>query len=472
MLCYLAGVSRVLIVANDVVALRMAGPGIRCFELGRSLAADGHQVTLVGVGATDLRSPGLTVMGELGSAALDHLAGAQDLIILEGLALVRYPTLAQVRVPLVVDLYDPFPIALLGQEEHLGMPQREREDAQVRQAVRDLLRLGDFFVCASETQRDLWLGSLLAEGRLNPRTWSEDPTFRQLIDVVPFGLPSTPPPTRASRARLPLPGIDPGDLVLLWGGGIYNWFDPLTLIEALARTEDVSPPVKLVFMSTSHPNSGIPPKMWMTRRAVELSDQLGLTGRRVYFNTDWVPYQERGSWLAGADCGVSTHFDNAETHFAFRTRLLDYLWAGLPIICTQGDHFASLVKEHHLGWTVPARDPLALEHAIREMARDGARREEISARVRSQAAELTWEGTTAPLRSFTRAPRGAPDAPRSPGMAAPARGSLRLTPAEVSQLLRRAVAVWRREGARSTLRRARAWWRRRQSAQRPTAGQR
>ena len=471
-LCYLARVSRVLIVANDVVALRMAGPGIRCFELGRSLAADGHQVTLVGVGATDLTSPGLTVMGELGPSALDHLAGSQDLIFLEGLSLVRYPSLAQVRVPLVVDLYDPFPIALLGQEEHLGMAQREREDSQIRGAVRDLLRLGDYFVCASETQRDLWLGSLLAEGRLNPRSWSDDPTFRRLIDVVPFGLPAAPPPARAAGGRMPLAGIDPQDLVLLWGGGIYNWFDPLTLIEALARTEDLSPPVKLVFMSTGHPNSGIPPKMWMTKRAMELSDELGLTGRRVYFNTDWVPYEERGRWLAGADCGVSTHFDNAETHFAFRTRLLDYLWAGLPIICTRGDHFARLVEDHQLGWTVPARDPLALEQAIRELAEDRARREEISARVLAQAAQLTWERTTAPLRSFARAPRGAPDAPRSPGAAAQAQSALRLTPSEASQLLRRAVAVWRREGARSTLRRARSWWRRRRPAPRPTSGQR
>ena len=453
--------SRVLIVANDVVAIRMAGPGIRCFELGRALVADGHQVTLVGVGATDLTSPGITVSPELARSSLGRLARSHDLVLVEGLALVRYPVLAELETPLVVDLYDPFPIALLGQEEHLGMREREREDSQVRQAVSDLLRLGDYFICASETQRDLWLGSLLTSGRLNPRNWSRDPTFRQLIDVVPFGLPGTAPAGRGAGSRLPLSGVDPEDLVLLWGGGIYNWFDPLTLIRAVAQVEDLSPPVKLVFMSTSHPNSGIPPKMWITKQAMELSDRLGLTGRRVFFNREWVPYEERARWLAGADCGVSTHFENAETHFAFRTRLLDYLWAGLPIICTEGDHFAHLVEERQLGWTVPARDPAALEGAIRELARDPTRREEISARVRAEAQELTWDRATAPLRSFAKAPARAADLPRRRGRATDHRPSPWPTAPEAMHLVRRAAASWRRDGAAATLRRARSWWARR-----------
>ncbi len=458
---YLAEVSRVLIVANDVVAIRMAGPGIRCFELGRSLAADGHQVTLVGLGSTDLASPGITVSPELGPTALERLARSHDLVLIEGLALVRYPVLRELDSPLVVDLYDPFPIALLGQEEHLGMAEREREDFQVREAVSDMLRLGDYFICASETQRDLWLGSLLAAGRLNPRNWSRDPTFRQLIDVVPFGLPEAPPPARDRGSRLPLPGVEQDDLVLLWGGGIYNWFDPLTLIQAVARVEDVSPPVKLVFMSTSHPNSGIPPKMWITRKVLELSDQLALTGRRVFFNADWVPYQERGRWLAGADCGVSTHFENAETHFSFRTRLLDYLWAGLPIICTKGDHFAHLVEERELGWTVPPKDPEALEAAIRELARSRTRREEISSRVLAQAQELTWDRATSPLRAFAKAPFRAADLPRRPGRPTGGGSPHRPTVAEVLRLGRRAAASWRRDGAAATLRRARSWWARR-----------
>ena len=170
-------------------------------------------------------------------------------------------------------------------------------------------------------------------------------------------------------------------------------------------------------MSTSHPNSATPPKMWITRKAMELSDQLALTGRRVFFNSEWVPYRERGRWLAGADRGVSTHFENLETHFAFRTRLLDYLWAGLPITCTKGDHFAHLVEERELGWTVPPKDPEAMEVAIRELAESKTRREEISARVLAEAQQLTWDRATIPLRAFAKAPFRAADLPHRPGPA-------------------------------------------------------
>ena len=31
------------------------------------------------------------------------------------------------------------------------------------------------------------------------------------------------------------PGIDKNDRVILWGGGIWEWFDPLTLIRAVHR---------------------------------------------------------------------------------------------------------------------------------------------------------------------------------------------------------------------------------------------
>lgn len=46
-----------------------------------------------------------------------------------------------------------------------------------------------------------------------------------------------------------------------------------------------------------------------------------------------------------ADAGVSTHMSHVETTFSFRTRILDYLWAGRPpMVVTEGDSFAELVE--------------------------------------------------------------------------------------------------------------------------------
>ncbi len=39
--------------------------------------------------------------------------------------------------------------------------------------------------------------------------------------------------------------------------------------------------------------------------------------RSVIFLEQWVPYAERGAYLAEADVGVSAHLAGVETHFAF-----------------------------------------------------------------------------------------------------------------------------------------------------------
>ena len=61
--------------------------------------------------------------------------------------------------------------------------------------------------------------------------------------------------------------------MILWGGGIWEWFDPLTLIRAVARIRRARPEVKLFFMGTRHPNPMVP-DMAMTARAIELAREL------------------------------------------------------------------------------------------------------------------------------------------------------------------------------------------------------
>ena len=97
-----------------------------------------------------------------------------------------------------------------------------------------LLR-GDFFTCASQRQRDFWLGSLSALGRVNAYNYAADNLLERLISVVPYGLPSQPPRRQAHGLRGTVPGIGPFDKVVLWGGGVYNWLDPVSVLRAVDR---------------------------------------------------------------------------------------------------------------------------------------------------------------------------------------------------------------------------------------------
>ncbi|NEC93107.1 glycosyltransferase, partial [Streptomyces sp. SID12501] len=150
------------------------------------------------------------------------------------------------------------------------------------------------------------------------------------------------------------------------GGGVYNWFDPLTLVRAIDRVRGRVPEVRLYFLGMKNPNPDVP-EMAVASRTRELADELGLTGTHVFFNDDWVPYETRADYLMDADVGVSCHYPHVETEFSFRTRILDYLWAGMPFVSTEGDGFADLVRERGLGRAVPPEDVDALADALAEL---------------------------------------------------------------------------------------------------------
>lgn len=399
------GRTRIAVVTADVLQPQMAGPAIRAWEIATALSAD-HDVELVTTAACRLSSPSFDVR-ELGDG-LDELLARCDVLLVQGSVLDPQLLRARPETVVVVDLYDPFHLEQLEQRRDLPPDLRRRTLANAVAEANQLCLRGDFLVCASDKQRDLWLGHLAALGRLNTATYDADPTLRALLDVVPFGVPSVPPERTRPRLKGVVDGIAATDKVVLWGGGIYNWFDPLTLLRAVELLSRRRDDVRLFFLGMQHPHPDVP-EMRMSLAARALSAELGLTGRSVFFNESWVRYDERADYLLDADVGVSTHLDHVETDFSFRTRMLDYLWAGLPMVCTRGDVFAGLVDAHGLGRTVAPGDVEGLAAALDELLRDDAAAERCRAAVRSLAPQFAWPRVLEPLLAFCAAPRRAPD---------------------------------------------------------------
>ncbi len=454
--------ARILVVSHDLVQRRMAGPGIRHYELARELRAAGHQVTLAAPGGSDLDLDDLAVVDQdpagLARACRDH-----DVVLTQGWSLRDFPFLRDPGRPLVIDLYDPFQLEALVSMSHLELPERVSGHDACLAVLLEQLRQGDHFLCASEKQRDYWLGMLTGAGRLNPHTYDVDPTLRRLIEVVPFGLPAAPPERHGPAARGVIPGIGTDDLVVLWGGGMYDWLDPETLVRGVALAAPRLPRLRLVLHAARHPNRAVA-EMGVAAATRRLAGELGLTGRHVFFNDAWVPYLDRADWLLDADVGVTTHRLHIETQFAFRTRVLDYLWAGLPVLCTEGDALAEEVSRRGLGVTVEAGDPAAVAAALETLA-DPDRRALMAERVREYAATLTWRQVAGPLLDFCAAPHRAPDlaaagpAGVAPPAAAPAAGG-DPTPALLARLGARARQEYRDGGALAVGRGAARWLRR------------
>jgi hypothetical protein len=118
---------------------------------------------------------------------------------------------------------------------------------------------------------------------------------------------------------------------------------------------------------------------------------------RVHFNDGWVPYEQRGAWLAEADLGVSAHLDHLEARFSFRTRILDYLWAELPVVTSSGDALGDLVEARGLGRAVEPGDVDGFAAACRALLADAGEYESTRARIAELRPELVWSKAARPL---------------------------------------------------------------------------
>jgi len=390
----------------------MAGPAIRAVELGKAIAPEFPVVIFspVEVDSTESEEPStieklgnnLQVVTGGGRKKLTELANEASTIFLQANVLKPYPFLSEMNKHLIVDLYDPYLFSVLVQYKDDAV-QASSSYRLMHKVLEKHMLAADLTVCASERQRDYWLGRFCALGRINPAMYGFDPSLRKLIDVVPFGLPATAAVKNGPGLRDRIAQIGPDDPVLLWGGGIWDWFDPLTVIEAVKQVAIDIPNIRLVFMGTKSPNPKVP-VMDMTTRAIDLAAKLGLTDKNVFFLPGWVDYEERVNYLLDATIAVSSHFDLPETRFSFRTRLLDYFWCGIPILTTGGDQLAELIEAGGAGMALPYSDKDAWAQAIKLCLSD---KEKLSA-MKQSALQLGqrfhWQDNAEPIRKFLRNP--------------------------------------------------------------------
>lgn len=398
---------KVLVVTGDTLGSTMAGPAIRALEMAKALSHV-SEVKLASTVPTDFKHDDFEVVDATDSS-FRQLGNWADVIVFQGALLSTHPWLARSDKIIVADVYDPMHLENLEQQKNAPQGIRFVETLDLISVMNEQVARADFLLCASEKQRDFWLGQMAALGRLNPMTYDRDTSLRTLIDVVPFGVQETPPRQKKHGIKGAIPGVSTQDKVVLWGGGIYNWFDPLTLIRAISEISQKHSDIKLVFMGTQHPNPHVP-EMKMSFEARQLASELNLTNKHVFFNEGWVPYDERADFLLDADLGVSTHLDHLETAFSFRTRILDYLWAGLPIVATNGDTFETIIEGNGLGKTVPPGDVPALVSAIEEILYSHSEIESMRERVQEYSNKMRWSISLKPLVDFVVSSQQAADA--------------------------------------------------------------
>ncbi len=408
--------TRVLLLCPEPGRPAMAGVGIRFWEMARHLGRR-HEVRL-GF-PNDLAD--LTGVTELAEAKVVRYDGANlaalhswsEAVVLHAHVSNLYFASADPRAPrpLVVDLYDPFPIENLNYFPTLGDGTYRHDRATLERQLRE----GDLFLCSSPEQRLFYLGMLYALGRLNPETYFADFTLGNLVREVPFGIAPPEPSVPAGAAAAPAPllrGVVPGiglDDPILFFGGIYDWYDPMLLLAILPALMARFPTLRVVF--SANPNAASTPQGTYAE-VLAVAREAGWLDRHVFF-VPWVAAERRFGLYREATVAVVLHRPRFEAEISLRTRVLDFLGAGLPVVATEGGAMSRLLTR--------GEDGLGGARGRRGGAHRGARRAS-----RFGAAAQRARGARARLGGAPRLghrPRAARRVPRRPAHR-PAQGAL------------------------------------------------
>lgn len=368
---------RVLVLTDDLVGPVMAGSGLRAHELARALRGAGHPVRVVaapGSGAPDPSAPEVDARPRWGWAQAVLVPAwsvpprallGRRLLLVDGAT----PLLAE------LDALPPTPEVV-----------RRRRTARARLPL--VLARADAVLVAGEAQAAWW------RERLGRRP--EVPVLQ-----VPFGIPDDDPP-RAEMGQVP--GVPHDWAVVLWWGGVWPWLDLDTLLAARARLGDL--PVSVVVPTAPRPGKAA--SSFGPAELEAAAARHGLKSPQVVGLETWVPYAERHRLLRRASLVAVLHRPGEESALSFRTRALDGVWAGVPLLLSEGGEVARLARLHGWGAVVPPADPRAVAATLEVVLGEREQRR-FRERIATTRAAWRWSELAAPL---VEALPGLPRAPR------------------------------------------------------------
>ena len=357
-----------------------AGIGIRFLEFARLLRAKGFHVTLLSRDGAKLEG---YECGDLAPAPILSASQKADTVIVQGHVANDFFA-CDVRVPTVVDLYDPFIIENLHYTD-----QRNGTYVHDHATLMRSLARGDFFLCASETQRIFYVGLLLAAGRVNPALFEADPELNSLISIAPFGVPPANSISRDERTRHSL-----------FFGGIYDWYDPILACEATAIARKNIANLTLTF--TYHPNSSLTPQSVFE----ETRSHVARSGYETFVHfIPWIPYEERGISYASYDAAILTFPQSLETDLSMRTRVFDYLWGGLPVISSSARGTNAVIERYDCGVVVNENDASRFAAAIENTLTNEVRYQQMVTNAAGFVRDHQWETLAQPLIDFLSDPK-------------------------------------------------------------------
>ena len=247
------------------------------------------------------------------------------------------------------------------------------------------LRRGDVLLCANEAQKKFYTGVMAQVGRINPITYGDE----DLIQIVPYGIYRE----KAIAKHDPVSKLvkNKKAFKLLWFGGIYPWFDLTNLLEAVKNANKTTP-IELIMVGVKNPFNQHPD---FIKRYEEVMNYIKNNNMdEIVHITDWVKFEDRAEWYLGSDAVILINNIGMENTLAWRTRLVDYVWAELPIVTNGGDPMSDILEANKAVYILPDLDAKTIEKEIIKISKDKETLKQVSANLSKVRKLFYWDKVT------------------------------------------------------------------------------
>ncbi len=250
-----------------------------------------------------------------------------------------------------------------------------------------VLRRGDIFLCASEAQRRFYKGILSAVGRINPATYGDN-----MILVVPYGIYHDEP---IAKAKPITKLVGKNVKKILWFGGIYPWFDLRSLVDSIEAVNE-KVPARLIIVGGKNPFNNHPDFVQRYDQLVKHVNSSKELKELVIFK-DWVRFEDRADWYLDSNLVVVVNKLGDENELAWRTRLVDFIWANLPIITNGGDALGEMLISQKAAIRLSKLEPAAMARDITSLLKSDKALALVKRNLNKVKPQLYWDKVTKEL---------------------------------------------------------------------------
>lgn len=335
----------------------LLGPSVRSIEMARAAVSRGFEVHLCMDGCEGSLPAGVQFHA-LSADSIRAIAPGDRILTTIFLDVRCLRALLDSSHSFDVDFYCVGALENLATESGLSSVRLFQGRRRTARRYRWLLESANRILVSNPEQIAFLGGTLFADGHGNACATATSLPSRSL--VVPMGVSGHPFPTGSPN---PYPKEIQERRIYLWGGGIWAWFDVATLLKAFALLKNRGSDACLFFLTGSNP-SGLSSQNAPAEKAIELARELEILGTHVYFLEGGVSPRALHSYLEHCWAGAMSNPGSLESLGSWRTRYLDLLWAGKPLVCSGKDPLGALMERHGLAHCVPAGDVAALADAL------------------------------------------------------------------------------------------------------------